>query len=201
MSFDLFFVVTGVIVGLLTGGSLRNLADLSLRRFWLLGLSILLRFPLMFSESFSLATRGWVGASLQIGGLVAILAFALSNRHLKGSFLVSLGTVLTLTAIVANGGYMPGSNEMYLALLKRYGLMERAAAFEAGLMNYHTTALTSETRLWFLTDVIPIPRITVTPFVVSIGDVLVGIGMFLVVLWGMRTRARCWPEEANDAPA
>jgi hypothetical protein len=165
MSFDLFFVVTGVIVGLLTGGSLRNLADLSLRRFWLLGLSILLRFPLMFSESFS------------------------------------LGTVLTLTAIVANGGYMPGSNEMYLALLKRYGLMERAAAFEAGLMNYHTTALTSETRLWFLTDVIPIPRITVTPFVVSIGDVLVGIGMFLVVLWGMRTRARCWPEEANDAPA
>ena len=30
MSFDLLFIVTGVIVGLLTGGSLRNLADLSL---------------------------------------------------------------------------------------------------------------------------------------------------------------------------
>ncbi|MEE8389717.1 MAG: DUF5317 domain-containing protein [Anaerolineae bacterium] len=188
MSFNLLFIVTGIVVGLLTGGNLRCLAELPLRRLWLLGLGMLLRFPLMFSEPFSQATRGWVGAGLQISGLVAILAFALSNRHLRGSFLVSLGILLTLTAITANSGYMPGSDELYLALLKYYGMTERAAAFEAGLMNYHTTSLTSETRLWFLTDVIPIPRITVAPFVVSIGDVLVGIGMFLVVLWGMHTR-------------
>jgi len=191
MSFYLVFIVAGVIVGLLTRGSLRRLADLPLRHLWLLALGILMRFPMMFSESFSRATTGWVGASLQIGGLLAILTFTLLNRHLRGIFLVSLGNLLTLIAVVANGGYMPGSAEMYLALLKVHGMTAQVEAFEAGLMNYHTTALTSETRLWFLTDIIPIPRITFTPFVVGIGDVLIGSGMFFVVLWGMH------PHEAS----
>lgn len=192
MSFYLFFVITGVIAGWLTRGSLRRLAELPLQYLWLLALGVLLRFPLMFSESFSQATSGWIGASLQIGGLAIILIFALLNRHLRGIFLVSLGNLLTLIAITANGGYMPGSNEMYLGLLKFYGLTAQAEAMERAMASgdviYHGTSLTSQTRLWFLTDIIPIPRITATPFVVSIGDVFIGVGMFLVILLGMHTQ-------------
>jgi hypothetical protein len=189
MSFYLFFIIAGVIVGLLTRGSLRRLADLPLHYLWLLALGVLLRFPMMWSDSFSQATVGWIGASLQIGGLVAILIFAVLNRHLRGIFLVSLGNLLTLTAMASNGGYMPGSNEMYLGLLKFYGLTAQAEAMERAMASgdviYHGTSLTTQTRLWFLTDIIPVPRITATPFVVSIGDVLIGVGMFLVILLGM----------------
>jgi len=199
MSFFLVFIIAGLLVGFLTRGSLRRLAELSLHHWWLLLLGILLRFPLMFSESFSRATVGWVGAGLQIGGLVAILAFSLLNRHLRGILLVSLGNLLTLVAIVANGGYMPGSEEMYLALLKWHGMTAQAEAFEAGLMNYHTTALTAQTRLWVLTDIIPIPRITAFPFVISIGDVLIAIGMFLIIVWGMHSPV-VLQEEASTPP-
>lgn len=187
MSFFLLFIVAGIVAGLSARGSLLRLLDLQLRHWWLLVIGILLRFPLMFSESFSQATAGWLGVSLQIGGLIVVLSFAIINRHIRGVFWIGLGTLLTLIAVVVNGGYMPGSDGLYLALLKYYGLEAEAQALQAGgPIMYHTVSLTGETRLWFLTDIIPIPRIIQHPYLVSIGDVFIGTGIFLVIFWGMR---------------
>jgi hypothetical protein len=186
MTLYIVFIVAAIVVGLLRRGNLLYLTNLQIRHWWLLALGVLARFPLMFSESFSQAVAGWLGASLQIGGLLAILIFTVLNRQLKGTFLISLGNLLTLIAVVVNGGYMPGNKEVYLALLKYYGLTAEAQALEsAGPITLHAVLLTSHTNLWYLTDVIPIPRIISHPYVVSIGDILVGCGMFCIVVWGM----------------
>lgn len=84
MSLYLVLMVAAIIVGLVTRGNLIHLPHLQIKYWGLLSVRILMRFPMMYCETFSQLTAGWLGAGLQIGGLLTILIFTVLNRRMNG---------------------------------------------------------------------------------------------------------------------
>jgi len=158
-------VVLAVLVGLLRGGRLERLGDLKLQAFPLVWAAILLRLA-----AGALIDRGFAfGPSLQVLAYVLFMYVMLANARLVGLKTFGLGSFLNFMAIAANGGRMPVS---------------AAASARAGIagepIGIHTL-LTEQSRLWFLTDIIPVPLHLPVPSVISIGDIFIVLGMFFFI--------------------
>lgn len=115
--------------------------------------------------------RDRAGIPILVVSYGLLIAFVVMNRKLPGAVLIGVGTVLNLVVILANSG-MPVS----LKAARAAGLDPSAAGFLESAVKRRI--MDSQTVLWFLGDWIPLPVIQT---VVSIGDVVLGIGIFLLV--------------------
>lgn len=172
MTLALLLLAAGLIAGLARGGRLSNLADVKMSFPGLVfaGLTI----QLIAEVWASLVDRGLrdrAGIPILVVSYCLLIAFVVMNRKLPGAILIGVGTVLNLAVILANGG-MPVS----LKAARAAGLDPSAAGFLESAIKRRV--MDSETLLWFLGDWIPLPVIQT---VVSIGDVVLGIGIFLLV--------------------
>lgn len=159
--------------GWIRGGSLRNLAAAQFRRPWLPFLGILLQ--LLIFDPFARLLPLRLPVALLHGlsyGLLA--AFVWSNRHLPGMVILGAGLVSNALAILANGGFMPASEEA----LRTAGRWTPAR--EAGTVN-NSSVMGPHTRLWWLGDLFAIPAGLPGANVFSIGDVLLGLGILVLV--------------------
>ena len=166
--------VLSLIIALARGGRISRLAELLDRaeRLWLIFLpagliaaSVLLR--QYASPAVWMPVTGW----LHLAASAALLAFAWFNRKLPGIKWFFAGGVLNLLPIAANGGRMPVSSWAAAAA--------GAPAVEAAMRH---VKMSSHTHLNFLADIIPVPRPpSITPEVVSSGDVLMAVGIFLLI--------------------
>src|SRR5262245_54980621 len=108
-------ILAGILIGLILGGSLRQLAEIHLR-WWplaIIGLALQLA-PIPSLEG---RLDHWLAVGLLIASYVVLLAFVVVNIRLPGFWLVATGFALNLLVISINGG-MPVSKE---ALAKTYG--------------------------------------------------------------------------------
>ncbi|MGE5674165.1 MAG: DUF5317 domain-containing protein [Mycobacterium leprae] len=94
------------------------------------------------------------------------------NLHVQSLRLVFLGVLLNVLVIASNHGQMPVS----LSAAERLGVDTKPLV--AGT-DYKRVAMTDKTRFDFLGDVIYVP--VPLPRVVSLGDVVVAFGAFLLV--------------------
>jgi len=159
--------------GWIRGGSLRNLASARFRRPWLPFLGILVQ--LLIFDPFTHLLPFRLPVALLHGlsyGLLA--AFVWSNRHLPGMVILGAGVVSNALAILANGGFMPASEEA----LRTAGRWTPAR--EAGTVN-NSSLMGPHTRLWWLGDIFAIPAGLPFANVFSIGDVLLGLGILVLV--------------------
>jgi hypothetical protein len=118
-----------------------------------------------------------VGAAIYVGSTAAVLVAVLRNVRLPGMALVALGAACNLAAIVANGGVMPTT---------------AAAMAAAGLDptdGFSNSAIIADPALAPLTDIFALPPWLPAANVFSIGDVLLGIGVAVVIIGGMRRTA------------
>jgi len=170
--FILYALLAGMIAGRLLGGRLERLAGLELR--WKgLALAGLLVQLALFSRAVS-ASVGEAGPWIYVGSTGAVLLFVLANLRLPGFWLIAIGSLANLLAILANGGYMPTS---------------AAALAVAGLepaVGYSNSVVLSDPALAPLTDVLAMPAWMPLANVFSLGDVLIGLGVAFVLAWGMR---------------
>lgn len=169
-----------MLAGLARGGRLENI---TIGRF---------RFPALVFGGLALQVGVqlyalFVDPRLREGGrVIAILSasyvllvfFVLANLRLQGMAWVGLGLALNMTVISANAG-MPVSITA-----------ASAAGFDPS--DYLRTAvkhrpLGPSTRLPYLADVIPLPGLRK---VISVGDVVFGVGIFLLVEGLVRYRPR-----------
>ncbi len=104
-----------------------------------------------------------------------LAAFLLANRRLPGMWLVGAGFLANATVILANGGYMPASEEA-LRAAGRWSLLR-----EAGGTYNNSSLIGPQTRLWFLADVFAIPAGLPFANVFSLGDVLLALGILALV--------------------
>jgi DHA3 family macrolide efflux protein-like MFS transporter len=187
-------IIAGLILGLLAGGHIANLASVRLRWVGILFLAVVIRF----------ATEWALGNGIPLAETLRLPLFSLSfglllvglwvNRSQPGLSLAFIGILLNTIAVVVNGGHMP---------IWRPSLI--AAGFDPAtiLSPFHTILPTDALNADFLLhagpigDILPIP----VPFirnVASIGDLFLtaGLGFFLFA-----TVLRS-PEEARaeDAP-
>jgi len=156
-------VILAVAVALLRGGKLERLSDLGLKLLPLAWLVLVLRSLVAVLESRGMPWAPW----LQVVAYLILLGVLWLNLAAPGMKLFALGSLLNFLAIVANGGAMPVSPGA-LAFL---GMSVTPTGTH--------TLLTPESRLPFLTDIIPLwmPY----PQVISVGDIVLVAGMFLFI--------------------
>ena len=167
--FILYAVLIGVVLGFVLGGRLSGLATIDFRWPWLAigGFAVQL---VLFSDPIR-ERAGDLGAPLYVASTVAVLIAVIRNVRIPGMALVALGAASNLAAIVANGGYMPASEDAFEAL--------------GGGLNpgYTNSAIVAD----------PIAN------VFSIGDVLIAVGVVIVIAAGMRRRSVRAAETSESA--
>lgn len=170
--FILYALVVGLVVGMLLGGQPSRLGELKLRFAWLcvLGFAVQL---VLFSDPVT-ERIGDLGVPIYVVSTLAVAAAVAANYRIPGMAVVALGAFSNLAAIVANGGYMPTTAEAMAAA----GFSEKTV--------YSNSALVADPRLPWLTDIFAMPRWLPAHNVFSIGDVLIGVGVMIVVVAAMR---------------
>jgi hypothetical protein len=116
-----------------------------------------------------------------------LLAFVIVNRRIPGIALVGLGLALNAAVMAANGGLMPVAPET----LARAGLLHLASQPTTGarLLGAKDILLPREqTRLWCLGDALVIPLPAPLGAVVSVGDVVLAVGLCAVMTAAMGSR-------------
>jgi MFS family permease len=188
-------LVLGLVLALLAGGRLDNLANVRLRLVGLLFLGLALRYATQAAIEAGNATADAYRLPLFAAGFVILLAGLWVNRDQPGLSLAFVGILLNAVAVLTNGGFMPVWQPSILAA----GLPgDFTASTFHKIVELPTTAgseilgglgATFLTQAGPLGDVIPIP----VPFlrnVASIGDVFLAAGLaFFLFATTVRTPA------------
>jgi len=170
--FILYAIVIGVVAGFLLGGRAASLGDLRIRWPWAMVAGLIAQL-LLFSTP--LTDRvGDLGPILYVASTAFVVLAIIANRRITGMTVVAIGAMSNLTAIVANGGYMPAD------------LGAMASLGRTSIDTYSNSALLADPVLRSLTDIFALP--TWVPFanVFSIGDVIIGVGIVIVIVAAMR---------------
>ena len=158
--------VLAVLSPLLTGGSLRRLADLRFRGTWILVAALLAQ--VVAIEVVPDANHDLLSA-VHLATYVAAGWYVVLNRSIPGLWVVALGAASNGIAIAANGGTLPAS---------RTALETAGIHLEPG--EFVNSGVLEHPHLGFLGDVFAIPAGVPLANVFSIGDVLIVLG----VAWG-----------------
>lgn len=191
MSLVATVVVLAVVLGYLLGGRLRRLAALPFHRVWLVWLAFSLQFLLAFlSEDLRRVLRLPIVALAFVLALVWIAGMwpRLSRWLRVAMVLVVAGWAMNFAVISLNNG-MPVSART----LERVGLPSEN--IESGDLSKHVE-LDDDTVLPFLGDVIPLPLIGPLRKAVSLGDVVMLLGLLVFIPAGMRLQPITEEEDA-----
>ena len=165
-------IVTGLVLGLLAGGSVANLAAVRLRWVAVLMFAVILR----FGTEFGLIQRNDLIETLRlplfVTSFVLLLASLWVNRTQPGMRLAFVGILSNTIAIAANGGHMP----IWIPSLERAGftLADVSSPFHATLPATLDVAFFQHAGP--LADILPIP-LPIIQNVASIGDVFLTAGL------------------------
>jgi DHA3 family macrolide efflux protein-like MFS transporter len=187
-------ILLGLLLGLLSGGRLRNLAVIQLRWTWLLLAALILRFATEAGLSAHIGIVEMFRLPLLAGAFGMLLAALWVNRSYPGLSLAFLGILSNAIVIVANRGYMP----IWDVSLEAAGMtpadVNRAfhQVVSVGTADFLGRAL-------ILGDVIPLP-IPFEPLrnVSSLGDVFLSLGLAFFLFAGV-VRVPTTAEESEDA--
>jgi hypothetical protein len=160
------FLIAVVALSLITvplcGGKLSALADIRLRRSWLIATALGIQILIVSVIPGAHPTANRV---LHVASYGFAAAFLVANRHVRGLCIIALGAALNAIAITANNGIMPASEDA----------LRRAGEYQVTETFMNSTQVPNP-RLLFLGDVFAIPERLPLHNVFSIGDVLIAIG-------------------------
>src|SRR5436305_2655481 len=100
-------IALGLLLGLLAGGSLNNLASIQLRRTGLLVAAVLVRFTTEFLLGSGIPAIEPVRLPLYAASFGLLLYALWANRSYPGMSLAFVGSLTNGVVILVNGGYMP----------------------------------------------------------------------------------------------
>jgi len=172
-------LLVGLIIGLLAGGKLSHLRNVSFihETFFFVALLAHLAWPFLarvFEVDPIQTIVGWVLLALALAGL------AIMNARYVGMIVLAVGLFLNILVVAANGA-MPVALD---------AIGEGTAAYEQALEDIESSWLhepmSAETRLPVLGDVLRIPGPSWHRGLASLGDFLMSIGVALVMVQGMR---------------
>lgn len=169
-------IVLALIIGIILKGSLRNLSKLKLEGIYFVIAAFLLEAAVIMMVRRGIIQIGVVTLMSDLVMYTLLLVFVYKNRRERLIYLVGLGFVLNAIAIFANGGTMP----VTLNAVHAAGLTENV-----GTMGLYKLA-GSDTRVWFLGDIIPYTFLNKN--ILSIGDLILSLGIMLIIIKGMCTK-------------
>jgi hypothetical protein len=168
----LWAIPAGILAGLAARGSLESLSAFKFRWAPLAIAGLLIQVVLFTSFGDSIA--GGAAPVIYVASTAAVFAAVLRNVRLTGMPIVVLGSLSNLAAISANGGAMPADP----------GALAIAGLDGAGT---HTNSVVlANPALQPLTDIYALPAWLPLANVFSVGDVLIGVGLVIVIVAAMR---------------
>lgn len=161
-------VVVATLIGMasakLRGGRLLRLAQVDLRKIWLIWATIIVQTVIFELPPTIVSDQTY--AIVHIGTYVSAFCFLWLNRHIPGALIIGTGAAANAAAIAANGGVMPATPWAWSTA----GLPVTPPG------EFENSDLTNDAHLAFLGDVFAIPEAWPLSNVFSIGDVIIVIG-------------------------
>jgi Family of unknown function (DUF5317) len=173
--FMLYAIPVGFVVGLVLGGSLGKLAGLQFR--WVpIFVGGLIAQLILFSSAVT-ERIGDLGAPLYVLSTAVVLLAIAANWRIAGVPILVAGAACNLAAILANGGYMPAGAAALAAQGRILGT------------EYSNSAAVARPNLEPLTDIFAMPRWMPGHNIFSVGDMLIGLGVIVIIVAAMRRGA------------
>jgi hypothetical protein len=174
-------VILGVVASLIRhrGRTASQIASIPLRSTWLALLALALQVPLLRAPSGPTQPLG-LQHSLFLLSHLLLLAFVWRNRRLTGIQILGLGVLCNILVTISNDGFMPVTPEMLVRI-------NPGSTADQWPLGYHyggskDIILPRErTDLWLLSDILILPPPFPWPTAFSLGDVLIGIGIVLLL--------------------
>ena len=163
-------IIFSIIIGYILKGTLKNFELVDIKGLYAVTFSFLSQFIVIMLIRKGFLENGILTYFLHLFMYMLLFYFVYLNRRYKFIVLMGLGFLLNAIPIFLNGGSMPVS----LAACKQAGLVVEIT--KLGMYNL----LNSATRLWFLGDIIP--KKFITREVISIGDVVIAVGLMLFII-------------------
>lgn len=175
-------VVLGLMVSLACHGrrAFSVIASIPLRSAWLVLLAIALQLPLLRAAG-GPSDLVRVQQSLFLVSYLFLLAFVWRNWRLGAILLIGLGIAGNLTAVVANGGFMPITPQTVAKINPGSTVLHWPEGIHYG--HSKDMILSQErTRLWVLTDIQVVPPPFPWPTAFSVGDLLIAMGVVALLV-------------------
>ena len=183
-------IVLGLVLGLMAGGNLVNLATIRLRRLELLAVALLLRVLTDILLNAGVDAVEALRLPLLAGAFGLLLVALWANRGYPGMILVFIGILSNAIVIIVNGGFMP----IWEPALIAAGLTP--ADVTTGLHYILPPPLDASFLLHLgpFADVIPIP-LPIIQNVASVGDAFLMLGLAFFLFAAVVRR----PQELDEA--
>ena len=172
----LYSIAAGLLAGRLLGGRVRNIEGVHFA-WWQLALAGLAVQLVLFADPVQVRI-GAAGPFIYVVSTLAVLAALLRNLRLPGLAVIAVGALLNLTAVLANGGYMPSSPDVWLELTG-------AAALPVSYYS-NVVLIGPDTLLPFLGDIFLFPKPLPMATAFSIGDAVIAVGALAFLISAMR---------------
>lgn len=162
-------LVLGIVVGLVRGGKLENFSAAAFRQPWMVFAGLALQVGAQAAEpSVPALHNGAAGPAVLAVSYALVIGFVVLNIRFPGTLFIGVGLLLNLAVILANGA-MPVS----MAAVHAAGARS-LPGLQSGVKHH---PMGPGTHLDILGDIIPVPALGI----VSVGDVILGIGIFLLI--------------------
>jgi hypothetical protein len=180
-------ITLSLLLGKLTGGKIRNIGNLYINGWYLFVISFLTEIISLFIAS---KTNGNLSIIIENNFfyihifiyLLLIMGLMMNFREI-GLRITLFGSTLNFLPLLLNNGKMPVS----INALKHSKLYIQLSLLDEGRIMTHALA-DKGTKLWILGDIIPIPKPYFFPKIISIGDILIALGLFILILTHMKKR-------------
>ena len=170
--FILYAIIAGLVVGAALGGRWFALGSIPFRWAPLIFVGFLAQ-VVLFSD-FVAERVGAAGPPLYVISTLAVGIAVVRNARLPGMPLIILGAASNMAAILANGGFMPAAPGALAWLGK------------AAPVVYSNSTVVAQPALELLTDRFALPAALPFANVFSVGDVLLGTGVAVLIAVTMR---------------
>ena len=165
--FILYALVAGVVTGFVRGGSLLALGQIQLRWAPLILIGFLTQIVL-FTDAVA-ARVGDAGPPLYVASTLLVAIAVLRNLRIPGVALIAAGALSNMAAILANGGFMPAAPGALASLGKGAPTV------------YSNSSVVAQPALALLTDRFAMPAWIPFANIFSVGDVLLGVGVIVLI--------------------
>ncbi|MFW6148665.1 MAG: DUF5317 domain-containing protein [Atribacterota bacterium] len=171
----LIIIILAVIIGLIRGGELENLYHISIEGVYLFAVALLLRGLIWFFTVIDFSFLLNYNPVFLFMSYFLLIAAALQNMKMPGFKYITLGVLMNTFVILVNGGKMP-------VLINQQMIQEINGNTLLGVgQNAIHSLKSNETLFAFLGDVISIPKPFPGASIISVGDIMIFIGLFILI--------------------
>jgi uncharacterized protein DUF5317/MFS transporter len=161
--------ISGALLAWLLGANPMNLARVRLRAAWIVFPALALQIVL-FTRIWQLLPGHSAKPPLHVASYVLLLVFVIANLRQPGLVIAAAGFTCNVVAIVANGGRMPITPATWRAIApSTFPLRSHQSD--------NNVVVAAHAHLAWLGDIFPLPRIIPFANAISVGDLLLLVGV------------------------